>query len=246
MTFTMPFASMSKLTSICGTPRGAGGIPTRLNRPSDFTPGDSTVSPSPCRTLISTCVWLSAAVVNVSVFFVGIVVLRSIMRCTIPPSVSTPSDSGVTSSSRMSFTSPLSTPAWTAAPIATTSSGFTPLCGSLPPVSFLTSSWIIGMRVDPPTRTTWSIAETSLPQSLTARSNGTRHRSTRSSVSRSNSARESFELQVQRAVGGRRDERQVDRRLGHLAELDLRLLGGLLQPLQRHLVVRSGRRRARP
>ena len=92
----------------------------------------------------------------------------------------------------MSLTSPLSTPACTAAPIATTSSGLTPLCGSLPPVSFLTSSWIIGMRVEPPTSTTWSIAETSLPQSLTARSNGTRQRSTRSSVRRSNSARESF------------------------------------------------------
>ena len=32
----------------------------------------------------------------------------------------------------MSFTSPFSTPAWTAAPTATTSSGLTPLCGSLP------------------------------------------------------------------------------------------------------------------
>lgn len=27
-TLTMPLASMSKVTSICGTPRGAGGIPT--------------------------------------------------------------------------------------------------------------------------------------------------------------------------------------------------------------------------
>ena len=72
----------------------------------------------------------------------------------------------------MSFTSPFSTPAWIAAPTATTSSGFTPLCGSLPPVSFFTSSWIIGIRVEPPTRITWSIAPASLPQSLTACSNG--------------------------------------------------------------------------
>ena len=92
------------------------------------------------------------------------------------------------------------------------------------------------MRVDPPTRTTWSIAETSLPQSLTARSNGTRHRSTRSSVMPLELRARELLLQVQRAVGGRGHERQVDRRLGHLAELDLRLLRGVLQPLQRHLV----------
>ena len=32
----MPFASMSKVTSICGTPRGAGGMPTRSNWPSSL------------------------------------------------------------------------------------------------------------------------------------------------------------------------------------------------------------------
>ena len=48
------------------------------------------------------------------------------------PLVSMPSDSGVTSSSRTSLTSPFSTPAWTAAPMATTSSGLTPLWASLP------------------------------------------------------------------------------------------------------------------
>ncbi len=29
-TLTMPFASISKVTSTCGTPRGAGGIPTKM------------------------------------------------------------------------------------------------------------------------------------------------------------------------------------------------------------------------
>ena len=33
-TCRMPFASMSKVTSICGTPRGAGGMPSRWNVPS--------------------------------------------------------------------------------------------------------------------------------------------------------------------------------------------------------------------
>ena len=35
-TFRMPLASMSKVTSICGMPRGAGGMPSRLNWPSDL------------------------------------------------------------------------------------------------------------------------------------------------------------------------------------------------------------------
>jgi hypothetical protein len=32
-TFIIPFSSISKLTSIYGTPLGAGGIPSRLNLP---------------------------------------------------------------------------------------------------------------------------------------------------------------------------------------------------------------------
>ena len=53
----------------------------------------------------------------------------------------------------MSLTSPFSTPAWIAAPMATTSSGFTPLWGSLPPVRLFTNAWVMGMRVEPPTST---------------------------------------------------------------------------------------------
>ncbi len=123
----MPFASMSKATSICGTPLGAGGTPIRWNLPRERTPGENTVSASPCRTWTSTVVWLSSAVVKISLLRVGMVVLRSISLVKIPPFVSTPRESGVTSSNRMSFTSPFSTPAWMAAPIATTSSGLTPL-----------------------------------------------------------------------------------------------------------------------
>ena len=77
-------------------------------------------------------VWLSSAVEKVSDFFVGIVVLRGMSTVVTPPRVSMPSDRGVTSSSNTSFTSPASTPPWIAAPIATTSSGLTPLCGSFP------------------------------------------------------------------------------------------------------------------
>ncbi len=65
----------------------------------------------PCRTWTSTEGWLSAAVENISFFWVGIRVLRGIITVITPPSVSTPSESGVTSRSRRSFTSPVSTPA---------------------------------------------------------------------------------------------------------------------------------------
>jgi len=44
------------------------------------------------------------------------------------------------------LTSPFSTPAWMAAPTATTSSGLTPLWASLP-VRDWTSSWMAGIRV---------------------------------------------------------------------------------------------------
>src|SRR6185503_17193467 len=93
---------------------------------------------------MSTAVWPSAAVEKISLLRVGMVVLRSISLVITPPSVSTPSESGVTSSSTTSLTSPPSTPAWMAAPIATTSSGLTLLFGSLV-VSLRTRSCTIGI-----------------------------------------------------------------------------------------------------
>jgi len=95
---------------------------------------------------MSTEGWLSAAVLKVSPFLVGMVVFRGIRTVVTPPRVSTPSESGVTSRSTTSLTSPARIPPWMAAPMATTSSGFTPLCGSLPK-SCLASSWTFGMRV---------------------------------------------------------------------------------------------------
>src|ERR1043165_5670821 len=69
-TFTMPFESMAYVTSICGTPRGAGGMPTRSNFPSDLFSREN--SRSPCSTWICTLFWLSATVVKISEFLVGI------------------------------------------------------------------------------------------------------------------------------------------------------------------------------
>jgi hypothetical protein len=87
---------------------------------------------------------------------VGMVVLRSIIGVATPPAVSMPSVSGVTSSRSTSLTSPLSTPPWMAAPMATTSSGLTPWCGRLAG-QFLAVSTTLGMRVMPPTSTSSSI-----------------------------------------------------------------------------------------
>ncbi len=104
-----------------------------------------------------------------------------------------PSDSGVTSSSRTSLTSPFSTPAWIAAPIATTSSGLTLRLGSLPK-NCLTVSMTLGMRVMPPTRITSSISEALSPASFSALRHGPIVRWIRSSTSASSLARVSLML----------------------------------------------------
>ena len=135
---------MSKVTSTFGTPRGAGRMPSRMNLPRLLL--SFAIGRSPWRTLISTCGWLSAAVVKTWLLRVGIVVLRSISGVATPPSVSIESVSGVTSRRRMSLTSPPSTPPWIAAPSATTSSGLMPLCGSLPK-KLCTLRCTAGMRV---------------------------------------------------------------------------------------------------
>ena len=156
---------MSNVTSTCGMPRCAGSIPARSNFASDLFA--LARSRSPCSTWTVTAVWLSSAVENTCVFLVGMVVFFSISLVITPPSVSMPSDSGVTSSSSTSLTVPPSTPPWIAAPTATASSGLTSLRGSLPKNS-LTASCTFGMRVWPPTRITSWTSETFRPASLIA------------------------------------------------------------------------------
>ena len=131
-TFTIPFASISKVTSICGTPLLAGRIPSRRNWPRVLLSRAN--SRSPCTTWISTASWLSAAVEKIWLFLVGMVVFLSISLVAIPPMVSMDRDSGVTSRRRISPApaSPASLPPWIAAPMATHSSGFKDLFGSLP------------------------------------------------------------------------------------------------------------------
>mmetsp|Transcript_14899 Transcript_14899/g.51167 ORF Transcript_14899/g.51167 Transcript_14899/m.51167 type:complete len:320 (-) Transcript_14899:270-1229(-) len=105
-----------------------------------------------------------------------------------PPRVSRPRESGVTSRSTRSSTSPESTPAWMAAPSATTSSGFTVAFGARPAYDS-TSCCTAGMRVLPPTSTTSSTAPFSSPASLSAVSMGPLRRSRRPDVLRSSAAR---------------------------------------------------------
>ena len=184
-TLTIPFASMSNATSICGIPLGALGIPTNSKFPSNLL--SVAISLSPCRTLIETAGWLSSAVEKTWLFLVGIVVFFSISFVETPPNVSIPNDKGVTSKRRTSFTSPWRTPPWIAAPIATTSSGLTLLLGSLPK-KVLTASTIFGILVIPPTNTTSFISAALNPESFKATSQGLRVLLTKSSTSASSFA----------------------------------------------------------
>ena len=131
---------------------------------------------------------MSAAVEKIWLFRAGMVVLRSIRRVHTPPMVSMPRDRGVTSSSSRPFTSPVSTPAWMAAPTATHSSGLMPLKPSLP-VIFFTASCTAGIRLEPPTSRTLEMSLPLRPASPMAWRTGPMVASTRWAVSSLNFAR---------------------------------------------------------
>ena len=149
-TLRIPLTSISKATSIWGTPRGDGGIPASTNLPRLLL--SLAITRSPWRTWISTEVCPSVAVENTWDLLVGIVVLRSMILVNTSPKVSIPSDSGVTSKSKIFSTPPPSTPPWTAAPSATASSGFTDRSAVFPPKNFCSAFWTKGIRVEPPTK----------------------------------------------------------------------------------------------
>ena len=141
-----------------------------------------------------------------------------------------PSDSGVTSSSSTSLTSPASTPAWIAAPTATASSGFTSWRGSLPKNSF-TCFCTSGMRVWPPTRMTSDTSLADRPASFSAMRQGSMVFLTRSSTSDFELGARELHVQVLRTGGIGRDVRQVHVGLLAGGQLDLGLLAGFLQAL---------------
>ncbi|KAG8126575.1 hypothetical protein E2320_021724, partial [Naja naja] len=132
-------------------------------------------------------------VVKVWVCLVGIVVLRLIKAVITPPAVSIPRESGATSSSRRSCTfsdlSPIRIAACTAAPYATASSGFMLLFSSFPLKKSWSNFWILGIRVEPPTRTISLICPLSSLASRRAFSTGSRVPRKRSALSSSKRAR---------------------------------------------------------
>ena len=117
------------------------------------------------------------------------VVFLSISLVATPPMVSMDRDSGVTSRRRISPApaSPASFPPWIAAPMATHSSGFKDLLGSLPVICFTFSCAEI-IRVEPPTNSTFPSSEAVMPASFNAFCTGIAVRSIRSWVSSSNFA----------------------------------------------------------
>mmetsp|Transcript_7225 Transcript_7225/g.13590 ORF Transcript_7225/g.13590 Transcript_7225/m.13590 type:complete len:208 (+) Transcript_7225:351-974(+) len=120
-TVRIPSMLMSNVTSIFGTPAGAGGMPRSLNLPSLLLSLAS--GRSPWRTTTSISSWASPEVVKMRTALNGTEVFFSITGVKTPPFVSTPRVRGVTSISMMSWTSPATIAACTAAPSATASSG---------------------------------------------------------------------------------------------------------------------------
>ena len=78
-----------------------------------------------------------------------------------------------------------------AAPIATTSSGLTPLFGSFPK-NFVTSSITLGILVIPPTKITSSISDFEIPASFNADLHGVSDLEIRSDTRLSSLARVNF------------------------------------------------------
>ncbi len=153
-TDSRPSASTWKVTWMRAAPATIGGMPRNSKRASERQ--SATFSRSPCTTCSAIAVWPSLKVVNSCAREIGMVALRGTIFSVSPPIVSSPSDSGMTSSSNQSSPGarlPASTLAWIAAPSATTWSGLRLLSGGAPKKS-ATAFWICGMRVAPPTMTT--------------------------------------------------------------------------------------------
>ena len=185
LTFSIPSASMRKLTSTLAIPAGIPGIPVRLN--SDSFLLSCTRSRSPWNTEIRIPPCPSFCVVYWRPAFTGILELRGISTSISPPMVSMPSERGVTSSSSISVLLPASISACTAAPRATTSSGFSLSCTSCPKKS-RTLSFTNGTRVLPPTITTASICSFFTPASRSAFAQAVMVRSTNGFISSLNSS----------------------------------------------------------
>ena len=196
-TFTTPFTSISKVTSIWGLDEKLARMPFSLNLPRDLL--SRAKWRSPCKTLISTLVCMGRAVVKIWLLRVGIMLLRVIIGVATPPSVSMDKVSGVTSISTSpcaaapvapaSLPPPCSSAPCTAAPMATHSSGFRLWLGSLPSSSRTCRS-TAGIRVLPPTSSTLPSWLAEMPASRKAFCTGVTVRDSRSPVIISNCGRD--------------------------------------------------------
>ena len=229
-----PFASMSNATSICGMPaapagcRRAGTSSVLLN---------ATISDSPWSTCTSTDGWLSTAVVNVSDFFVGMVVLLDQPREDAALRLDAEAEGRDVEEQDV-------------LDLALEHAGLDRCADGgdlvrvdalvrVMPVSCFTFSCTAGMRVMPPTRTTCSMSFAVRPrvaERLLRRRNGPLEQ-----VGDEGSSSFARELQVEvlRPLLRRGDERQVDLRRHRRRQLDLRLLRGLVEALQGHAVARG-------
>ena len=131
LTFKIPLASISKLTSTCGIPRGAGGTPFKQTYRGICYPRHF---PFALQNMNSTELVIGRGTKDLALE-VGIVVLRAINGVRTPPKVSNLTLMASHPVTRASFTSPCMTPAWIAHQWRA-SSGLTPACGSLPKNSF--------------------------------------------------------------------------------------------------------------
>ena len=195
------------------------------------------ISRSPWRTCTLTNGWLSIVVEKTSVARAGSDVLRAIRRVNTPPIVSMPSESGVTSSSRTSWTSPVSTPAWTAAPTATTSSGLTRRLGFL--AEHLGDDRVHARhaRLAADEDHDVDVAARSCPASASARLHGSSVACTSGSTSASRSSRSICRIRWRGwpSAPAAKNGRLISV-VNAARQLDLRALGGVLEPLQRHAI----------
>ena len=184
----MPLASMSKVTSTCGTPRGAGAMPVSSKVPSGLL--SRVNSRSPWKTWIATDGWLSSAVVKVSLRLVGMAVLRSMSFVIEPPLVSMPRRERRDVDEQDVLALALQHAGLQGGADGDDLVRVDALVGRLATGQRLDDLGTAGMRVEPPTRTTCAMSLTDTPASLMTSLKGFLVRSSRSEVICSNCARE--------------------------------------------------------
>ena len=233
----MPFESMAKVTSICGTPRGAGGMPTSSNRPSErFSRANSPLALEHVdlhRVLV-----VDDGGEDLACSWSGWSSCASISLVNRPPWVSMPSDSGVTSSSTRSLMSPLEDAALDRRAHRHHLVRVDLAVGLAAEDALRPVSATSGVRVWPPTSSTSSIWSARRPASrrrVAARRLGALDQVARPAPRSALRVRVRDEVAGAGVVGG--DERQVDLASSLGRQLALGALGGLLEALQRHAVV---------